>query len=84
MEERDMKTPELLDEAEKLRKTNGQTITIRKKCLGCRGEIIIKKIRGQVVQVCERFVAVHNGKYVECVWRDNDAMNNPVLEEVLG
>ena len=59
--------------------TNGQTITIRKKCLGCRGEIIIKKIRGQVVQVCERFVAVHNGKYVECVWTDQDEKNNPVV-----
>lgn len=60
--------------------TIGQTITIRKKVMGCRGEVIMKKILGRVVQVCERFVAVHNGKYVECVWRDNDARNNPVME----
>ena len=64
--------------------TIGQPITIRKKVMGCRGEVIMKKIQGQVVQVCERFVAVHNGKYVECVWRDNDDTNNPVMEGVLG
>ena len=62
----------------------GQTITIRKKVMGCRGEVIMKKIQGRVVQVGERFVAVHNGKYVECVWCDNDARNNPVMEGVLG
>lgn len=35
---------------------------------------------GQVIQVCQRFAAVDNGRFVECVWIDKDEKNNPVLE----
>ncbi|MGB4097487.1 MAG: hypothetical protein WBJ85_07255 [Acetomicrobium sp.] len=36
---------------------------------------------GRVVQVCDRFVAVDNGRFVECVWTDKDEKNNPVILE---
>jgi hypothetical protein len=59
--------------------TIGQTIPIHKKRYGERNALYMDKRWGRVVQVCERFVAVHNGKYVECIWLDSDETNNPVL-----
>ena len=60
----------------------GDTVPVLKRRLGCRSKVYIDERQGRVVQVCERFVAVHNGKYVECVWIDNDETNNPVLGSV--
>ena len=63
----------------------GQTIQIIETRYGGNGTgKHTTKRSGRVVQVCERFVAVHNGKYVECVWTDQDEKNNPVVEGVLG
>ena len=38
----------------------------------------------RVIQVCERFIAVRGPHFVECVWTDNDEMNNIVIRRVSG
>ena len=58
----------------------GDQVTVRETPMG-RGQWKkrVKLHRCRVVQVCERFVVVDNGKYRFCVWREPDGLSEIVI-----